>query len=186
MRFSQKTWIVLCAFVLAFMFVPASHAQVNSNLATVNLNAILAESITVVAGPATVNFTLAPNGPANGSAPVTINTSWALKKTRTSVNLYAYFASANALNDLPATDVIPNTSVSGKINGAAGATVFNTGTPYGGNFGMTVFTQAITAANANSSRPAAGDTIALIIDTTGLALPAATYTGVLNIQAQAL
>src|SRR5579864_8626887 len=70
MRFSQKSLMVLSALVLAFLMVPASRAQVNSNVATVNLNAPLAESVTVVAGPGTVNFTLAPNGPATGSAPV--------------------------------------------------------------------------------------------------------------------
>jgi len=37
-------------------------------VATVALNAVLAESLTVAAGPATVNFTpLAPNGHYNGS-----------------------------------------------------------------------------------------------------------------------
>jgi len=182
MRYSQKSLMVLSALVLAFLMVPASRAQVNSNVATVNLNAPLAESVTVVAGPGTVNFTLAPNGPATGSAPVTITTSWALAKTRTSVKLYAYFSSATALTD-GAGDNIPNTSVKGSINGGA-LTVFNTATPYGGNFGVTVFNQVITAANANSTH--GPDTVALTIDTTGLALPAALYTGVLNIQAQAL
>ena len=182
MHLSQKSWIVLSVFVLAIAFVPASPAQVNSNVANVLLNAPLAESVTVVAGPGTVNFALVPNGPANGSAAVTITTSWALVKTRTSVKLYAYFASANALND-GAGDNIPNTSVSGKINGGA-STVFNTGTPYGGNFGMTVFNQVITAANANSSH--GPDNIALTIDTTGLGLPAGTYTGTLILEAQAL
>jgi hypothetical protein len=182
MRFSQKTWIILSAFVLAFMLVPASQAQVNSNVANVLLNAPLAESVTIAAGPGTVNFALVPNGPAAGSAPVTVTTSWALAKTRTSVKLYAYFASANALND-GAGDNIPNTSVKGSVNGG-GLTVFNTGTPYGGNFGLTVFNQAITAANANSSH--GPDTIALTIDTTGLGIPAGTYTGTLVLEAQAL
>jgi hypothetical protein len=182
MRFSSKSLIVLSAFYLAFVIVPASRAQaVNSNVANVALNAPLLESITVVAGPGTVNFALVPNGPAGGSAPVTITTSWALKKTRTSVVLYGYFASANALND-GAGDNIPNTSVKGSVNGGA-LTAFNTATPFGGNFGLTVFNQAITAANANSTH--GPDTIALTIDTTGLALPAGTYTGTLIIEAQA-
>jgi hypothetical protein len=46
-----------------------------------------------------------------------------------------------------------------------------------------VFSQAINNANRNSSR---NDTVDLRIDTTGLGLPASTYTGVLNIQAQAI
>jgi len=182
MRFSQKSWIVLSIFVLAFSLVPASQAQVNSNVSNVLLNAPLAESVTVAAGPGTVNFVLVPNGPAAGSAPVSVTASWALLKARTSVKLYAYFASGNALND-GVGDNIPNTSVKGSVNGGA-SNPFNTGTPYGGNFGMTVFTQAIAAANANSSH--GPDTIALTIDTTGLGLPAGTYTGTLIIEAQAL
>jgi hypothetical protein len=183
MRFSHKPWIVLSILVLGFAFVPASQAQVNSNVANVTLNATLAESITIGASTGVVTFALVPNGPANGNVPVVVNTSWALAKTRTSVKLYAYFASGNALTD-GAGDNIPNTSVSAKINGGA-STIFNTGTPYGGNFGLTVFNQVITAANANASRPVAGDSIALTIDTTGLGIPAAAYTGTMVLQAQA-
>ena len=182
MRFSKKTWIALSAFVLAFMLVPASRAQVNSNVANVLLNAPLAESVTIAAGPGTVNFVLVPNGPAPGSVPVVITTSWALAKTRTSVKLFAYFASAAALND-GAGDNIPNTSVKATVNGGA-LTVFNTATPYGGNFGLTVFNQAITAVNANSSH--GPDSLALTIDTTGLGIPAGTYVGTLVLEAQAL
>ena len=50
MRFSKKSWLVISAFFMAFVFVPASHAQLNSGASTVNLNAPLAESLTVSAG----------------------------------------------------------------------------------------------------------------------------------------
>ena len=175
--------LVLGALALALVAGQASHAQaLNSNVATVNLNAPLTESLTVSAGPATVNFALVPNGSANGSAPVSITTTWALAKTRTSVKLYAYFASANALTD-GAGDNIPVANVTGSINGGA-AGAFTGATPFSGSTGVTVFTQAIGAAGTfNSSH--GPDTIALTINTAGLALPAATYTGVLNIQAQA-
>jgi hypothetical protein len=183
MRFSKKSWMVLSAFFLAFVFVPASHAQLNSTAATVNLNAPLAESLTVAAGPATVNFTLVPNGSAAGSAPVSITTTWALAKTRTSVKLYAYFSTGNALTD-GAGDNIPVANMTGSVNGGAAA-AFTGATPYGGATGMTVFSQVIGAVGTfNSSH--GPDTIALTINTTGLALPSATYTGVLNVQAQAL
>jgi hypothetical protein len=182
MRFSKKSWIVVSAFFMALVFVPASHAQLNSNNATVNLNAPLAETLTVAAGPATVNFALVPNGTANGSAPVSITTTWTLARTRTSVKLYAYFSSANALTD-GSGDNIPTANVTGSVNGGAAA-AFTAVTPFAAN-GMTVFTQAIGGAGTfNSSH--GPDTIALTINTTGLALPAATYTGVLNVQAQAL
>lgn len=183
MRFSSKSLIVLSAFLLAFVFVPASHAQLNSNNATVNLNAKMSESLTVVAGPATVNFTpLAPNGPTNGDNPVAITTTWVLGKARTSVKLYAYFAGANALTD-GAGDNIPVANVTGNVNGG-GANPFTSATVFSGATGMTVFTQAIGGAGTYNSSHA--DSIALVINTTGLALPAATYTGVLNIEAQAL
>jgi hypothetical protein len=178
----KKAKLILGALGLVLTMSQASHAQINSNNATVNLNATLAESLTVSAGPATVNFTLAANGPANGSAPVSITTSWALGKTRAGVKLYAYFTSANALND-GAGDNIPTSKVTGSVNSGAAAP-FTSVTPFGAN-GMTVFTAAIGGAGTfNSSH--GPDTIALTIDTTGLGLPAATYTGVLNIQAQAI
>ena len=139
MRF-QKLWMILGALALVFVFAPASHAQLNSNVATVNLNAVLGEALTVSAGPATVNFTLVPNGTANGSAPVSITTTWALATTRTNVNLYAYFSSGNALTDGSGHN-IPAANVSGSVNsGPSGP--FTGATPFGGN-GMTVFTQAL-------------------------------------------
>jgi hypothetical protein len=179
MRF-QKLWMTLGALALVLVLAPASHAQLNSNVATVNLNAVLGETLTVSAGPATVNFTLVPNGVANGSAPVAITTTWALAATRTDVNLYAYFSSGNALTD-GAGNNIPTANVGGSVNsGPSGP--FTGATPFGAN-GMTVFSQALLPATLNSNR---NDTIDLSIDTSGLGLPSATYTGTLNIQAQAL
>lgn len=181
MRFSVKPWIAVPALALAFAFVPASQAQaLNSNAPTVNLTATLGESITVAAAPAAVTFALVPNGSVNGSAPVSITSTWALKKTRTSVNLYAFFSSAAALTD-GVGDNIPTSAVTGTFNGV-GAGAFNTATPFGAN-GMTLFTLTPGAGTYSSTRT---DTLGLSINTTGLGLPAATYTGVLTIEAQAL
>jgi hypothetical protein len=178
MRF-QKLWMTLGALALVFVLAPASHAQLNSNVATVNLNAILAETLTVSAGPATVNFTLVPSGVANGDAPVSITTTWALDPTRTDVNLYAYFSTGNALTD-GGTNNIPAANVGGSVNsGPSGP--FTGATPFGAN-GMTVFLQPLGGVY-NSNR---NDTIDLSIDTSGLGLPSATYTGTLNLQAEAL
>ena len=179
MRF-HKLCVTLGALALALAFAPASHAQLNSNVATVNLNAVLGESLTVSAGPATVNFTLVPNGVANGSAPVSVTTTWALAATRTNVALYAYFSTGNALTD-GAGNNIPSSNVGGSVN-AGPSGVFTGATPFGAN-GMTVFSQAVGVGSYNSNR---ADTIDLTIDTTGLGLPSATYTGTLNIQAQAI
>jgi hypothetical protein len=179
MRF-QKLSLILGALAFVLVLAPATHAQLNSNVAAVNLNAVLGEAITVSAGPATVNFALVPNGVANGSAPVSITTTWALAATRTDVNLYAYFSTADALTD-GAGNNIPTANVGGSVNSGPSGT-FTGATPFGAN-GMTVFTQALGAGTYNSNR---ADTIDLTIDTAGLGLPSATYTGTLNIQAQAI
>ena len=175
--------MLVSGLALVAAMSPASRAQaLNSNVATVNLNAVLAESLTVAAAPATVNFTLVPNGTANGSSSITVNTNWALGKTRTSMKVYAYFSSAVGLTD-GAGDNIPTSSVLGSINAGAFNPFTGGVSPFGVN-SQVVFSQAIGGAGTfNSSH---SDTIALQINTTGLALPAATYTGVLNIQAQAL
>jgi hypothetical protein len=174
--------LIVSGLALAAAMSPVSRAQLNSNVATVNLNAVLAESLTVAAAPATVNFTLVPNGTANGNSNVTVTTNWALGKTRTSMKVYAYFSSAVGLTD-GAGDNIPTSNVLGSINAGAYAP-FTGGTgPFGVN-SLVVFSQAVgTAGTFNSSHV---DTLGLQINTAGLALPAATYTGVLNIQAQAL
>ncbi len=183
MRAINKGRIILGAVALALVMGQASRAQaLNSNNSTVALNAVLAESLTVSASPAIVNFTLVPSGTANGSAPVSVTTTWALAKTRTSVKVYAYFTSTTALTD-GAGDNIPTSSVLGAVGVGAfapftgGAATFNVNS-------IQVLNQAIGAAGTfNSSHT---DSVALQINTTGLTLPAATYTGTLNIQAQAL
>jgi hypothetical protein len=180
MRF-QKLSLILGALALVAMLASPSQAQVDSNNATVALNANLAESLTVSAGPATVTFTLVPNGSAAGSAPVSITTTWSLDTTRTGIDLYAYFSSGDALTDGVGNN-IPTTSVLGSVNGGA-ASDFTIATPFGAN-GKTVFTQAVGAGTYSGTR--GPDTIDLAIDTTGLGLPSGAYTGTLNIQAQAL
>ncbi len=181
MKVNYKAWMILGVLALALAMAPASQAQLNSNQATVALNATLAESLTVAAGPATVNFTLLAAGISNGSAPVAVTTTWVLAPTRTSVKLYAYFSSVNALTDGSGNN-IPTANVSGSVNaGPFGA--FTGGAGPFGTENIQVFNQAIGAANWSSSR---NDSVALRINTTGLGLPSGTYTGTLNVQAQAL
>lgn len=183
MKVFNKARLVLGAMSLMLVMSQASHAQLNSNSPTVALNATLAESLTVAAGPATVNFTLVPNGTVTGSAPVVVTTTWALAKTRTSVKLYAYFASTSALTDGAAGDIIPTANVTGNVN-ATGAAPFTSVTPFGAN-GLTIFSQTISPTTGPFNSSHGPDNIVLAINTTGLALPAATYTGTLTLQAQA-
>ena len=181
MKANYKAWMILGVLALVLAMAPVSQAQLNSNQATVALNATLAESLTVTAGPGTVSFILPAAGVANGNSAVTVDTAWVLAPTRTSVNLYAYFSSTTALTD-GAGNNIPTSNVSGSVNaGAYGA--FTGGAGPFGTESIHVFNQAITSANWSSSR---SDSVALRIDTTGLGLPSGTYTGTLNIQAQAL
>jgi hypothetical protein len=181
MRLTNKLAVIAGLFALAM--VPQTYGQAaNSNVANVNLNAVLAETLTVAASPATVNFALLPSGVAPGDNPVSITTQWALASTRTKLAVWAYFSSTTALNN-GAGNNIPNTSVSGNPDGAGMAT-FSATDPFNGlATGVQVYSTAIAAANVNSTHT---DSLALQIDTTGLNLPAGTYTGVLNIEAQAL
>ena len=148
------------AMVGLAMIIAASMASaqaINSGAQTIALNASLAESLTLSLSANAVNFTLAAGSTANaGSTNITATTTWVLKPGRTAVGVYAYFASAAAALTDGAGDNIPSNA-----------------------------NVAITGANKNSSRT---DVMAFNINLTGGTLPqlpAATYTGTLNIQAQA-
>jgi hypothetical protein len=161
----------------------SAFAQLNSKTAAVSLNAALSSSITVTAAPGLVNFNLPPSGVASGSVPVSITTSWVLPVLFGQVTEYAYFASpASALAD-GSGDNIPSANVSGSFDGGA-FTAFAGTSPFAAGSSMTLFNQFILILlNTSATRT---DTLNLRIDTTGLGLPAATYTGVLHIQAQAI
>jgi hypothetical protein len=180
MRTHRSLWVAVGILVLGLAVAPASHAQLNSAAASVNLNAVLSESLTVTAGPGVVNFTLVGAGMSNGSSTVTIDTTWALSGARSSVTVSAYFSSGVALTDGSGND-IPAANVEGSVNGGGFAS-FTAAGPFSA-FSQQVMSVAITDANRNG---ASSDTLDLRINTAGLGLPAGTYTGVLNIQAQAI
>src|SRR5229473_2109373 len=190
MRFSRKLWIVATALFLFAMNGSPAKAQINSNTGTVTMNATLAESLTVtVNSGSTVNFTLAPNTAANaGSTSTGITTAWALKPGRTAVAVWAYFTSAtSALVHQTAGNTvdIPSSAVKVQVGGAGAFNALTAVSPLnaaasGLQIGSSI---AITGVNKNSSR---NDTLAYQIDTTVVPqLPADTYVGTLNIQAQA-
>src|SRR5260370_25210345 len=147
--------LMVSGLALAAAMARASREQLNSNVATVNLNAVLAESLTVAAAPATVNFTLVPNGTANGSSNVTVTTNWALGKTRTSMKVYAYFSSAVGLTD-GAGDNIPTANVLGSVNAGAYAPFTRGAGPFRGNT-QDVFHQ--TGRRAGTFHRSHGDTL---------------------------
>lgn len=175
---------------------PSAFCQsLNSNTATVALSATLGESLTVSAAPTSgsaVNFTLVSGGTAVGSAPVAMTTSWVMKGSRSSVTLTGYFSSATAAltgtGSSPAT--IPTSEVLGQVTTGAPTTYTAfTQTPGTGALGtagasLVLYTQAISGTNRASSR---NDNLNLEINLTSQPqLPADTYTGTLNLQAQAL
>jgi hypothetical protein len=174
---------ISCLPILILLFVGTpAQAQLNSNIAGVNLAANLTTSLTVTASPGLVNFPLIPSGITNGSTAITVNTSWTLSPSVGAVKTYAYFTSAAAALTDGAGDNIPSTSVSGSVNGGAfGA--FTGVSPFAGASSVTITTIRILGNNKSGNQ---SDTLNLRINTTGLNLPAANYTGVLTIQAQAL
>ena len=188
--FSRKSITVAVLAVVLLGFGSLASAQVvNSGVQTITLNAQLAESLTLSLSGNAVNFTLAAGSAANaGSTNITATTSWVLKPGRTAVGVYAYFASTTALtdgggNNIPtsaffiADNAGPSTAVTASTAFAAG---------FGGaGAGLQLRNTAITGANKVSS---ATDIMAFNINLTGGTLPqlpAGTYTGTLNIQAQA-
>ena len=113
------------------------------------------------------------------------DTTWVLKPGRTAVGVYAYFAAAaTALTD-GAGNNIPSSAFFIADNAGPSTALVNT-VPFGGALaGLQLANVAITGANKSASR---NDVMAFNINLTGGTLPqlpAATYTGTLNIQAQA-
>jgi hypothetical protein len=164
----------------------ASAQALNSGPQAIALNATLSESLTLSLSANAVNFTLAPGSATNaGSTNITASTAWTLRPGRTSVGVYAYFTTAaSALTDGTG-DNIPSSAFRIADNGGASNALVNTVTYGGANAGLALANVPITAANRHSSRT---DVMAFNIDLSGGTLPqlpAGTYTGTLNIQAQA-
>jgi len=172
--------IAVCA-VLVFALPQQAAAQLNSSTLNVTLNASLLELITISATPTTVNFTLAGSGTAAGSASVSITTTWVLAVGRSTMKLYGYFASSTAALTDGSGHNIPSSAVSGSVNSGSFA-AFSSTTPYATSSGLQIFSQSVSGVTLDTNRT---DTLALEINTTGLNLPAATYTGTLILEAQA-
>jgi hypothetical protein len=158
-------------------------AQVNSGAQTITLNAKLAESLTLGLSANAVNFTLAAGSATNaGSASITATTTWTLQPGRTAVGVYAYFTTTTALSD-GAGNNIPSSAffVADNTNPS---TALTSNTPWSTGTGLQMANVAITGTNRSANRT---DVMTFNIDLTSLPqLPAATYTGTLNIQAQAI
>ena len=168
--------------IVTLLLASPAYPQANSNAAGVNLNAILDNRLTVVAGPGLVNFVLLPSGISNGSTPVTVRTIWQLPQLLGIVTTYAYFSSAPAALTSGAGNLIPSARVSASINGGA-FQAFTANSPFAAGSSIRVRRTFIIFFNRSGST---SDTLNLRIDTTGLGLPPGFYTGVMNVQAVAI
>lgn len=182
MRLLRRTGTVLALLAELLACASALQAQLKSNVAAVNLNALLNSSLTVAAAPGLVNFALASNGVASGSSTITITTSWVLPANAGNVTLYAFFNSAAVALANGAGNNIPSSKVRGSVNGGP-FTPFTGSSPFAVGSSITVFKESVANTQGNNNRD---DLLNLQIDTTGLGLPPGTYTGLLRIQAQAI
>jgi hypothetical protein len=186
---SLKTKLALFALALlvAGTFTTLASAQaLNSGAQPIALNAQLTESLTLNLSANAVNFTLTAGSATNaGSTNITATTAWILRPGRTAVTVDAYFASAAAALTDGAGNNIPSSAFKIADNGGASTALTNTVAFGGANAGLRLANVAITAANRSANRT---DVMAFNIDLSGGTLPqlpAGTYTGTLNIQAQA-
>jgi hypothetical protein len=172
--------------VAVFVATTASAQALNSGAQPIALNATLGESLTLTLSASAVNFTLTAGSGVNaGSTNITATTAWVLKPGRTAVGVYAYFAAAGSALTDGAGDNIPSSAFFISDNGGASTALTSTVAFGGANAGMQLANVPITGANKSASR---SDTMAYNINLTGGTLPqlpAGTYTGTLNIQAQA-
>jgi hypothetical protein len=182
-----RKYAMLMAVLACMMLVTsvASAQVLNSGAQTIALTASLSESMTLGLSSNAVSFPLTAGSATNpGSTNITATTSWVLKPSRTAVKVYAYFTSTTALTD-GAGNNIPSSAFFISDNAGPSAAL-TTSIPFvGTNSGLQLANVAITNANRAGNRT---DVMAFNINLTGGTLPqlpAATYTGTLNIQAQA-
>jgi hypothetical protein len=179
-------WIAAVVVLASLALSTRSQAQVlNSGASTITLQAVLSDSLTVTLSGNAVNFTLTPGSASNpGSVGITATTTWALKPSVGSVKVYAFFTSSSAALTDGAGDNIPSADF--QISNNAGPfTALTTTVPFGGaNAGLMLSNTRILGNNRSGSHT---DSMNFNINLSPLPnLPAATYTGTLMIQAQAL
>ena len=169
--------------LLLILSASLSEAQVvNSGVQTISLTATLADSISVNLSSNSVSFNMAASSATNaGSTGVTSTTTWISKAGR-NLSVFAYFSSASAALSDGFGDNIPSADFSISDNAGAFTPLTNTVAFGGAAAGLQLFTVKITGANKTGSHT---DNMLFNIDLSTIPqLPAGTYTGTLNIQAQ--
>jgi hypothetical protein len=182
---AQLGTVAALALVAALLAVPVRAQVLNSGASPIALQAVLSQSITLTLSGNAVNFNLAAGSAANpGNTSITATTSWTLKPSSGTLSVYAFFSnSASALTD-GAGNNIPSADFQISNNGGAFTALTNT-VPFGGaNAGLLLSSTKIVGFNKTGTR---NDVMNFNINLSPLPnLPAATYTGTLTIQAQAI
>lgn len=189
MKFTNKMKVAfgIALFAALMLICPnvASAQALNASTSVgLTLNMNVSEQLTVSATPSSVQFN-GSTGTITGNSPVTITTTYVLnKQTRNTVKLYAYFANASALTGQTQGGIIQNSQVAAQIDGGSYQTCNMTG--IGSAFdclgGYLVASSAMSAARW----PAATSVDTMNLQITLGSNPVDTYTGTLNITAQAL
>jgi len=177
--------VAVLALVVAGLAAPAGAQVRNSGASPIALQAVLNDSITVSLSANAVNFNLTAGSASNpGSTSITATTTWLLRPNVASLKVYAFFSnSASALTD-GVGDNIPSADFQISNNGGAFTALTNT-VPFGGaNAGLQLSSTPILGNNKSGTH---NDVMNFNINLAPLPnLPAATYTGTLTIQAQAI
>jgi hypothetical protein len=184
LEFNFMRRMVVVAVIIAAASSLAS-AQLSSNTQTIALSATLAESLTVSLSASSVNFNLSAGSATNaGSTGVTATTTWVLRPSRNALAVYAYFGSATAALTDGGGNNIPSSAFFIANNGGA-STAVNQAFAGFGAAGSALRLANVTITNANRAGNRTDAMLYNINLTTLPQLPAGTYTGTLNIQAQA-
>jgi hypothetical protein len=178
--------VAVIALIIAAASSMASAQVLNSGAQAITLNATLAESLTLSLTANSVNFSLTSGAATNaGSTNITATTAWTLKASRTAVGVFAYFTTATAALTDGAGNNIPSSAFFIADNGGTSTALTNSVAFGGANGGFQLANVPITTTNRAGNRT---DIMAFNINLSGGTLPqlpAGTYTGTLNIQAQA-
>lgn len=167
----------------------AAFAQLNSNTQTINLSATVNESLTVSPAVGSYNFgTVTPGNATNGpGTTVAITTDYRLNGTRNNVRLCAYFgAAATAMTG--ATDNIPSSAIEVRGGALLGGTFTQINSTCAAGFGVAGASRTLAnyAVGAGTRRATQVENFEFNLNLTTLPnLNADTYSGTLNIQAQA-
>lgn len=174
--------LMALAVLLGCTVTTSAWAQLNSTPQTVALAATAAESISVtITAPGPVNFNPLTGTTTVGSVTPAWTTNWDLKPQRNQVAVCVYLSGALTGTGGNA-DTIPAANVKGRPGGSGSFTAL-TANACGQSNALSISTTVID--NANRKNGSKNDSVGLEIDQTGLSLSADTYSGTLNIVAQA-